>query len=155
VRYCELRYDDGQPGFRRGHLDELDFGLELDVEPAATFHLTWDEQAGVAGLSLAPGPLGEGLLDAAAWDVTAGGGWAALIGDQIAAVDYCWVSDPATGLSYPRAAALTFASGQRVYAVAAQYDQDSDRLISPYDGVVVFFGDDLAQRYGVGFGVSG
>jgi hypothetical protein len=150
VRYYELRYDDGQPGYRRGPVDQLDFGLELDVEPAATFHLTWEDQLGVPCLSLGPGPI-ESLLDAAVWDVTAGGGWAALVGERIVAVEVLWAEGNLEGeaISYPRAAVVKFAAGQCVYAVTAQLDEATDQLMSPYDGLVVFFGQELARTYGI------
>src|SRR5687768_374100 len=78
VHYYELRYETGQPAYRRGNLDELDFGLDLLVEPAATFQVTWDDQFHPYRLTVRPGSLGEELLDPAVWDVTQGGGWAAL-----------------------------------------------------------------------------
>jgi hypothetical protein len=155
VHYYELRYESGQPAYRRGNLDELDFGLDLLVEPAATFQVTWDDQFHPYGLTVRPGSLGEELLDPAVWDVTQGGGWAALIGARITAASLHWATaEPAEPdrprPSYPRDLVLEFEAGAPVYLSAAQYDPERDALSDGYDGLVVLFGQQLARHYRLG-----
>ena len=155
VHYYELRYETGQPAYRRGNLDELDFGVDLLVEPAATFQVTWDDQFYPYGLTVRPGSLGEYLLDPAVWDVTQGGGWAALVGARITAARLHWVTaDQAESdhppLSYPQDLVLEFETGPPVYLSAAQYDPERDTLSDGYDGLVVLFGPELARHYRLG-----
>jgi hypothetical protein len=163
VHYYELRYEDGQPGYRRGPLDELDFGFELLVEPAASFHVTWDDEFFSHGLTVRPGSLGENLLDPAVWDVTRGGGWGTLVGSRITGANLYWLPVPAepgqpnnpsasidSHRRYPQDLVLEFETGPSLYASAAQYDPDRDALSGGYDGLVVLFGEELARRYGLG-----
>lgn len=56
-RYVEIDYEGGQEGWRGANRDELDYGLELDLDNGETWSIVWEQFDLNEGLNVRPGAL--------------------------------------------------------------------------------------------------
>jgi hypothetical protein len=152
VRYSEIDYGDGKPGWRHHFGDVLDFGLELETSTGRIFHVIWDGRFFAYGLSLQEGDLAKHVTSAAVWDVTEESRWAQVINQAVRDVAVYWseVETDASVTCYPQDIALIFESGARVILSASQYLEDTDQPFGMSDEVTVIFDEENAKRYRVG-----
>ncbi len=140
VIYREIRYDDGQPGYRASDHHSLDYGPELHLQSGRVVSFIWEwpicYYLGVSVADLSTTLSGEH----ASWDVSAEAPWPTLLGREIRAAHVEWFRDDQGPGDFPLTTKLVIDANQPLYITLGVGGDPDDHL-------ALLFSEDVAHAY--------